>query len=127
MLGSAHASLGVTNSQVHALLELETDGTLSVIEIARRLRLEKSSTSRLVDGMVHLGLVRVDTDTVDGRRKLISLTKDGRKCVKAIHDQANSRVQDALSTLSAEEQRRVEDGLSLYASALAATGVSNER
>lgn len=120
MLGAAHQDLGVTNSQVHALIEIERQGPLTAVEIAKALQLEKSSVSRLLQNLVLRNYLTQSSDTIDGRRKVLSLTAAGRATLKRIHAAANERVTCALANLSAAETRTVEAGLALYAQALAA-------
>lgn len=118
MLGDAHGSLGVGNSHVHTLIELEREEALSVNDLAIRLCLEKSSVSRLVDVLELRNLVKTGSDPVDGRRRIVSLTSTGQKKLAAIHKQANRRVQAALQQLNSSEQEEVARGLELYARAL---------
>lgn len=118
MLGDAHASLGITNSQVHALVELEREGALGVVELAERLCLEKSSVSRLVDSMQTQQWIKAASHSGDGRRKILSLTAAGEKKLAAVHAEADDRVERALRSLSPQDQKSVLRGLDLYASAL---------
>ena len=118
MLGAAHQSLGLTNSEVHALLELEKDGQLGVVELSARLRLEKSSVSRLVDGLISEKLVASNLGDKDRRKKFISLTSLGKRRLAEVHEEANVRVGRALETLTSEERSTIARGLELYAEAL---------
>ena len=125
MLGDAHAAQGVTNSQVHALVELEKEGALSVVELAERLRLEKSSVSRLIDGMQAQQWVKAASDPADARRKILTLTAAGEKKVSAVHADADGRVQRALQGLSPQDQKTVLRGIDLYARALKESAQKN--
>ena len=118
MLGEAHASLGLTNSQVHALIELEKDRALSVIELAERLHLEKSSVSRLIDALQAQQLIKAASDAGDARRKLVSLTSAGERKLVEVHAEADGRVERALSELTPREQELIARGIDLYARAL---------
>lgn len=118
LLGDVHGSLGLTNSQVHALIELEQDSSLSVIEIAQRLCLEKSSASRLVDSLVDQHWAATKKDFQDGRRRMVTLTTAGREILAMVHSQANKRVAAALSKLNRKQQQQAVRGLALYADAL---------
>ncbi len=118
MLGSAHASLGLSNSQVHVLIELERNKTLSLVQLANYLNLEKSSMSRLIDDLILERLVSTAEDSKDKRKKMISLSAAGKEKLKAIHHQANARVASAIKKLSSDEQQKIVTGLELYARAL---------
>lgn len=116
-MGGAFAGTDLSPSSVHALIEIETGG-LTARELGLRLRLEKSSVSRLLGKLVALGAVKETPDEADGRAKLLSLTAEGRSRVAAIHAFARRQVVAALGRLGAGEERVVLDGLRLYGAAL---------
>lgn len=68
---------GVSAAQCHALQQLATHGPSTLNDFAAALFLEKSSASRMVDGMVRNGLVRRDRNPDDGRSRLLGLTEEG--------------------------------------------------
>lgn len=116
-MGGAFAGTDLSPSSVHALIEIEAGG-LTARELGTRLRLEKSSVSRLLGKLVALGAVKETPDEADGRAKLLSLTAEGRSRVAAIHAFARRQVVEALGRLGAGEERVVLDGLRLYSAAL---------
>lgn len=118
LLGQAHASLGISNSQVHALVEIEREGPLSLIELSKRLCLEKSSVSRMVEIMLEKKWVTTSLDSKDARRKLVALLPAGRKILSSIHSQASKRVSKALMQLSHQQREQVINGLEIYADVL---------
>ncbi|CAI9416448.1 hypothetical protein ANOBCDAF_03723 [Pleomorphomonas sp. T1.2MG-36] len=116
-MGGTFAGTDLSPSSVHALIEIEVGG-LTARELGMRLRLEKSSVSRLLRKLVALGAVKETPDEADGRVKLLSLTAEGRSRVAAIHAFARRQVAEALGRLGAGEERAVLDGLRLYSAAL---------
>jgi DNA-binding MarR family transcriptional regulator len=66
-------------SEAYALLELDRATTLRQVELGRRLRLEKSSVSRLVANLIARGWVIRDTAPEDGRGVVLALTDGGRR------------------------------------------------
>jgi DNA-binding MarR family transcriptional regulator len=91
-------------SEAHAMAEIARDGRVRQVELARRLRLEKSTVSRLVTNLVRRGWVRRHTADDDGRGVLLELTGAG---VTAAARQAEAR-RDRLAALLArvpEDQR----------------------
>lgn len=64
-------------SEAHALGELARDGALRQSELAQRLRLQKSTTSRLVTQLLHRGWVERTPAPGDGRGVLVQLTLAG--------------------------------------------------
>jgi DNA-binding MarR family transcriptional regulator len=64
-------------SEAHAMVEIAREGRIRQVELARRLRLEKSTVSRLVTNLAGRGWVRRETAGEDGRGVLLVLTDAG--------------------------------------------------
>src|SRR5690349_22729317 len=64
----------VPASEAHAVGELDRDGPLTAGELAKRLRLEKSTVSRLVAQLTGRGWVRRAERGGDARRVWLELT-----------------------------------------------------
>jgi DNA-binding MarR family transcriptional regulator len=64
-------------SEAHALGELARDGALRQSDLAHRLRLEKSTTSRLVTLLINRGWAERTPAPDDGRGVLVQLTPQG--------------------------------------------------
>jgi putative acetyltransferase len=104
-------------SHCHALIEIEC-GALNQSELAERLRLDKSTTSRVVARLASDGLVSAARDADDRRQAVLGLTAAGRSRLARIHESNNRQVQAALSLLGDEQRAQVLIGLSVYARAL---------
>jgi putative acetyltransferase len=109
---------GISYTQGHILLYLESHGVLTVAELADILRLDKSTTSRAVTSMMRKGYLKYRESTGDKRCKPVTLTIQGKRFVARIHDVANSEVGAALDLLTDEQRETVVQGLRLYARAL---------
>ncbi|MBS1184237.1 MAG: MarR family transcriptional regulator [Proteobacteria bacterium] len=118
-MGGDFAGTDLSPSAVHALIEIEAGG-VTARDLGTRLRLEKSSVSRMLRKLVAAGDVREAAGATDGRVKVLSLTAAGQRRVAAIHAFASRQVTDALSRLDDGEDRAVLDGLRLYTGALGA-------
>jgi len=116
-MGGEFAGTDLSPSAVHALIEIETGG-VTARELGVRLRLEKSSVSRMLRKLVAAGDVEEAAAASDGRVKMLSLTAAGKARVAAIHGFARAQVVDALGRLRSGEDRVVLDGLRLYSRAL---------
>jgi DNA-binding MarR family transcriptional regulator len=68
----------VSLSQAFALHELDTDTPLSQRDLAQRLRLEKSSVSRLAAELERKGLLARERDPDNHRQYRLRLTDQGR-------------------------------------------------
>jgi DNA-binding MarR family transcriptional regulator len=66
-------------SEAHALALLAEEGGLSQTELGARLRLRKSTVSRLVDQLEGRGWARREVGGTDARRRTVVLTAAGRK------------------------------------------------
>ena len=117
-LRGAFLDSGFTLSQCHVLFELSQHGSLTLMEIAENLLIDKSNTSRTVKKLVQLEVVRVDKVASDSRQKLFSLTKKGEKVLRNTTSVANDQVHAALQHLDEEQRQTVVEGLRLYAFAL---------
>jgi len=109
---------GFTFSECHLLTELESLGQATASELGERLVLDKSTMSRLVNGVLQKGLVASNRDPADARRRLLSLTSKGRKGVRQIHSYSNQQVDGALDYVAPGERQQVVSGLGRYARAL---------
>ena len=69
----------ISMSQAFAVHELDTEVPLSQRELADRLRLEKSTVSRLVADLEGLGLVERERDPASRRTNRMRLTSEGRE------------------------------------------------
>ena len=109
---------GFTYSQCHALFELEQHQLLNLMELSQLLLLDKSTTSRIVKGLLEKGLVRISSNNADKRQKMYSLTKKGKQAIHKNNCLASEQVEGAWDVLTAEQRTTVLDGLELYAMAL---------
>jgi putative acetyltransferase len=108
----------LSHSHCHVLLEIESKGELPQAALPDLLRLEKSTTSRIVGELASRGLLRAAAADDDGRARVLVLTARGRTKVAEIHQHANARVEHALAMLAPEERKSALLGLSIYARAL---------
>lgn len=78
-------SCSVTLAQCLVLLEIDEYEPLTMGELAAKLRLDHSTLSRTVDGLVRKKLLRRSEDEHDRRKVLIRLTGAGRSLCGEIH------------------------------------------
>jgi DNA-binding MarR family transcriptional regulator len=108
----------VSVSEAHALGELARDGELRQAELARRLNLEKSTTSRLVGQLVTRGWVERLPAPDDGRGVIIRLTLAGEEAAARLADARRARFQAALDRIPPEERDGVMRALDLLTGAV---------
>jgi DNA-binding MarR family transcriptional regulator len=107
-----------TPTQCHLLTELGRSGPLSASELAARVLLERSWVSRALDTMVERGLVTKAQDPNDARSRLVMLTADGKRTVRALNRTLDEHADQLLGSLSARDRLAVENSLLLLLRAL---------
>ena len=117
-LQARDAATSLSHSHCHALIEIEGRGSVPQSELPALLRLDKSTTSRIVAELESRGWVKARSAPEDARMRLLALTHAGRAKVAYVHREANARVTRALQTLSEAERKTVLDGMQIYARAL---------
>lgn len=120
-LGFMQATLASTDyppSAVHAILEIGIHRSLTSMQLAEVLGLEKSSVSRMVRKLIDAGELKETVSAEDARAKPLALTAKGRRTLAAIHDYGRKQVTTALAQLPETQQHMVAQGLTAYATAL---------
>ncbi len=90
-------------AQCHTILEIEDLGQATIVELAKRLGLDKSTLSRTIDGLVNVGLVERVAHPNDRRFNLLSLTAKGQEVADQINqsnDDFYSRVFEGIESKS---------------------------
>ena len=105
-------------SAAHALMELSQDAPLSHGELARRLRLEKSTVSRLVKQLEQRGWVKQARDATDGRIVLLKLTDEGHQAADELAAARTAKFARIAASLPAREQKTVLHALRVLVQAI---------
>ncbi|MEG1235694.1 MAG: bifunctional helix-turn-helix transcriptional regulator/GNAT family N-acetyltransferase [Acinetobacter sp.] len=122
-LGFMNTTLAATDyspSAVHTLLEIENSGSMTAIQLAQILGLEKSSVSRMLGKLIDAGEIKEIQAVNDGRSKSLQLTDKGRNTTKKINEYGEMRVIQAIENLALSQQKQIAQGLTSYADALVA-------
>ena len=109
---------GVSLLQCHTLLEIEEMGTTNIQDLSQRLSLDKSTVSRTVDGLVHMGVIDRKTDPGNRRFLMISLTAAGKKACRGIHQVCDRFYSRLLSGIPENKLTTVLEGVTLFTTAL---------
>ena len=102
LLDSREECCGLTSSQCHTVIELAKTGTVSLAELASALGLDASTLSRMIQGLVIVGLVKRETCGKDRRRVEIGLTEQGRSVVGQIETINNGYMEKVLAEIPVE-------------------------
>jgi putative acetyltransferase len=117
VLDSQMGRLELSCAQGHALMEIESNGSLTSGELADRLNLDPSTVSRTVTKLLDRSFLAA-TEGDDRRSKPLILTAEGRAKLAQLHRTADGQVGEALELLSDADREAVVRGLQLYAKAL---------
>jgi DNA-binding MarR family transcriptional regulator len=98
---------GVTLAQCHTLLEIENNDKITVTELSGNLLLDKSTTSRTVDGLVKSGFVERSVPSSNRRITFLNLTEAGKKTCKDIKWNNEKFLEDSLLQLSDIEKKEL--------------------
>lgn len=105
-------------SEAHALMELRRNALLSQSELAARLRLEKSTVSRLVSGLVARGWVERQGHPADRRAVRLRLTERGERVSAEVEEARREKFARILEQIPAEERPEVERALDVLVRAM---------
>jgi len=104
---------GVSLAQCHALLELYKLGEATITNLADVLKLDKSTLSRTIDGLVKIGLVERTIDPNDRRFMQVCLSKQGIQFVNEIDETCNRFYGKMLQHIPQKKHKQLLDSLEL--------------
>jgi DNA-binding MarR family transcriptional regulator len=103
------------------LTELGRADSLSMGELAARLRLDKGWVSRGIDQMVDDGTVIRAPDPDDGRAVVLTLTAKGRKQHRELDRVLDAQIEEVFRRLPPSDRAKVRAGLRILFAAYSAT------
>jgi DNA-binding MarR family transcriptional regulator len=107
-------------SEAHALTELARRPELRQQELGDRLRLQKSTVSRLVSQLTGRGWVQRARAADDGRGIVLALTDRGARVAAQVVAARRSRCEDLLNNIPSERRAEVLDALRVLKEAVSA-------
>lgn len=117
-LGLFERRAGLTFSQRHTLYHIESNGRLSIQELADLLHVEHSTMSRNVKKLVGEGLLTIFQDETDKRRKVIALSEQGEMQLREATNSINQTLSKVLDVLYRKDIEAVINGVRKYCTAL---------
>jgi MarR family 2-MHQ and catechol resistance regulon transcriptional repressor len=97
----------VSATQSYALDRIRRAGPLTLNELAAAMYIEKSSASRLVDGLVSKGYVSRRKHPDDGRTVLVTLTRSGERLAERIEQDMIREEEAILTDFSLAERKTI--------------------
>lgn len=109
---------GLTLAQCHTLLEIGYKGEVSLVDLASGFGLDTSTLSRMIQGLVVLGVVNRLTNEKDRRYISISLTEQGRKLFDQIEATFNSYFSRVLEFVPSDKRDAVIESIGFFSDAI---------
>jgi DNA-binding MarR family transcriptional regulator len=114
-------------SRCQVLVEIGRSGGLSLVDLAARMGLEKSSVSRLVDGLVEDGLAERRESSLDRRYLVIGLTPEGKARFLDIEERMEAFMGQVWERLPEERRKVVLESLRMLEEAFGCCETDCER
>jgi DNA-binding MarR family transcriptional regulator len=105
-------------AEAHALMDLAADGPLNHGELASRLRLEKSTVSRLVRQLEKRKWIKRAAAAHDRRVIQIQLTPGGKAAAQRLADARHSKFDALLAALPKQKRASILEAMSTLVSAM---------
>ncbi|WP_222432130.1 MarR family transcriptional regulator [Leekyejoonella antrihumi] len=123
LIGLSARSLGVLGedlsaAQYRALVVLAARGPQRMVDLAEVLQVSASTAGRMSDRLVRKGFVRRQRARADRRIVMVSLSREGRRMLDEATAVRRVMIGDALTALSATEQRAAAAALRALSRAL---------
>lgn len=98
-------------NQIRAVMVIGNRGQLSASLLGKLLTLRKSSITSLVDSLIEKNFVKRETDTLDRRKCLLSLTEEGLQYREEKYNTLHIEMRPILEKLSDDEIKSLFDAL----------------
>lgn len=117
--------LGASVSEIMALTRLD-ESPANQQALVGFLGLEKSTVSRLIDGMIRKGWVEKERDASNRRYQLVRLTASGKRAARETTKAMHRRHVVMAQALSDSERKLMIDGVRVLVSALERTAETSD-
>ena len=111
-------STGLSMPQFSILMQLHHRGPCGMSEISERFDISPAAASQLVDKLVHAGYLERTEDPIDRRAKLLTMSAKGEELINQGTEERYRWMDDLAAVLSAEEQGKVSEALTLLTNAV---------
>ncbi len=98
---------GLTPTQMSSLAVISESPRIDQITLARRIGVDRTTISMVVNGLVEHGFINREQSRQDARKKEIDLTRAGRACTMLARDTALKNSNTLLSVFSPQETDRL--------------------
>ena len=110
-------STGLSMPQFSILMQLHHKGPCGMSEVSERFDISAAAASQLVEKLVQSGHLERAEDPSDRRAKLLTLSTKGSELIQQGIQERYRWMDDLADTLSAEDQKKVSEALTLLTKA----------
>lgn len=107
--GLLHTPYSLTEARI--LFEIADREEVTATDLSRELGLDPGYLSRILSGIEQRGLIEKVPSQTDARRRMLSLTPEGREAFSLLDERSREEVGEMLGELAEEEQRRLLDAM----------------
>ena len=112
------AGTDLSGSGVHAIMEIGLNPGITAKDLSARLKLEKSTISRLLKSLERRGDIEQTRSLTDGRVFGLSLTESGKATFGTIDRYGDTLARRALARIDATRAQTIAESMTVYAEAL---------
>jgi DNA-binding MarR family transcriptional regulator len=98
---------GVGRQHYTVLASLAEHGPASQADLGRRLWLDRSDAHAIVSALERSGLIQRTSDPEDQRRKVVTITVDGKRTLKQLDQKIQSVQEQILAPLDTREREQL--------------------
>jgi len=121
-----HKTFNVSTPQLGILRVLNEEGPLSPSQIARRIMVQSSTVTGILDRLEQKGLVTRERDSPDRRVITVYITDPGRRLAESAPPPLQIKIVNGLRRLKDAERREIINGLTRLAEMIDTQGVEVE-
>ncbi len=109
-------------AEARVLFELAHRADWEQLELRRRLGMDASFLTRVLNRLHRQGLVEASRSTEDGRRRRVRLTTAGRSAADELDRRSSGQIHRLIAPLSPRQQREVVEAMTVISALLRADG-----
>jgi len=110
-----HKTFNVSTPQLASLLALKDDGPMSPSQIARKIMVQSSTVTGIIDRLQQKGLVTRERDSPDRRVITVRITDPGRRLAESAPPPIQIRIVNGLRRLKDRERTEIINSLTRLA------------
>ncbi|MDQ0176617.1 MarR family winged helix-turn-helix transcriptional regulator [Bacillus chungangensis] len=100
----------ISHQLIRILQQIDKESTVSIKQIAERLHISQNTASEHAKRLLERGYIKKERSSADERKVMLTLTDEGRECVKKNTMLDDEKLRIIWKSLSNEERKKIEVG-----------------